>query len=63
MPNHFFLQLASFTVLGQLRLAFMNKWDKVDRILEEQGLNQKDAFRYLNYSIGKYIQYVVHAIC
>ena len=23
----------------------MNNWEKVDRILEEQGLNQKDAFR------------------
>jgi len=45
------LQLASFTVLGQLRLAFMNSWDKVDRILEEQGLNQKDAFRYENYNV------------
>ena len=40
----FFDQLAAFTLLGQLRLPLMNDWEQCDRILMEQGLNQKDAF-------------------
>ena len=40
----FFDQLAAFTVLGQLRLPLMNDWELCDKILLEQGLNQKDAF-------------------
>ena len=38
--------LASFTVLGQLRLPLKNEWEAIDRVLMEQGLTQKDAFRW-----------------
>ena len=38
--------LASFTVLGQLRLPLKNEWETIDRVLMEQGLMQKDAFRW-----------------
>ena len=42
----FFDLLASFTILGQLRLPLKNDWEKIDQILLERGFVQKDAFRW-----------------
>lgn len=45
--------LASFALLGQLRLPLTNEWEAVDKVLLNKGLSQKDAFRRRNKSTVK----------
>ncbi len=41
----FFDILGSFSILGELKLAMRNRWEKVDTILQANGLSQREAFR------------------